>query len=96
MTIDYPTLTNTIKVLSELEKNILVDKLLDNLSHNEIQKSEKHNKKEDSTTSYFAIDLEENEIDEIIDCLQELQMREGDVNEEKFYYYSDLIDNWVI
>ena len=37
---------------------------------------------------YATSELEENEIDEIIDCLQELQMREGDLNEEKFYYYS--------
>lgn len=99
MTIDYTTLTNTIKALSESGKVKLIDKLLDILKHNEIPKSEKHKKKRDITTSHFAIDLNNNEVDEIIEVLQEIQLEfvgeDGDGNDQQYYYYLELIDRWV-
>ncbi|REH00073.1 hypothetical protein [Flavobacterium aquicola] len=98
MTINYVTLTNTIKALSEVGKVKLIDKLLDNLQHNEIPKSERHNKKKDLTTSYFAIDLNDNEVNEIIRILEEIQLKfldDGDGNDQKYYYYLELIDNWI-
>ncbi|WP_348825602.1 hypothetical protein [Flavobacterium aestuarii] len=98
MTINYITLTNTIKALSDEGKVKLIDKLLDNLAHNEIPKSERHSRKKDITTSHFAVDLSDNEVAEIIGILEEIQLRfvgEGDGNDQKYYYYLDLIDNWV-
>lgn len=99
MTIDYLNLTHTIKALSESGKVKLIDKLLDILKHNEIPKSGKHNKKKDITTSHFAIDLSDNEVDEIIEVLQEIQLRfvgeDGDGNEQEYFYYLELIDRWV-
>jgi hypothetical protein len=99
MTIDYVSLTNTIKALSELGKLKLIDKLLDILKHNEIPKSQKHNKKKDITTSHFTVDLNDNEIDEIIEVLQEIQLEfvgeDGDGNDQEYYYYLELIDRWV-
>ena len=75
-----------------------MNKLLEILRNNEIQKPEKHNRKQDIVTSYFNLDLKEDEIDEIIDLLQENQMNfadDGDNHEELFYHYSDLIDSWI-
>ena len=62
MELDYSTLKGTIKILSELESEILVNKLLEILHNNEIQKPEKHNRKQDIETSYFKIDLTEDEM----------------------------------
>lgn len=99
MTIDYLSLTNTIKALSESEKVKLIDKLLDILQHNEIPKSEKQKKKKDITTSHFTIDLSDAEVDEIIEVLQEIQLKfvgeDGDGNDQEYYYYLELIDRWV-
>ncbi len=99
MTIDYLSLTNTIKALSESEKVKLIDKLLDILQHNEIPKLEKQKKKKDITTSHFTIDLSDAEVDEIIEVLQEIQLKfvgeDGDGNDQEYYYYLELIDRWV-
>lgn len=99
MTIDYVTLTNTIKALSEAGKVKLIDKLLDNLAHNEIPKSEKQQKKKDIAASNYAVDLNDMEVDEIIEVLQEIQLQfvgeDGDGNDQEYYYYLELIDRWV-
>ncbi|WP_281636450.1 hypothetical protein [Flavobacterium marginilacus] len=99
MTIDYVTLTNTIKALSEAGKVKLMDKLLDNLAHNEIPKSEKKQKKKDIAASNYAVDLNDMEVDEIIEVLQEIQLQfvgeDGDGNDQEYYYYLELIDRWV-
>lgn len=99
MQLDFKTLSETIKILSELESEILMNKLLEIINNNEIQKPDKHNRKQDIKTSYFNIDLTEDEIDEIIDLLQENQMNfvgDEDNHEQLFYHYSDLIDNWIV
>lgn len=99
MELNYTKLKETITILSELGSEILMNKLLEILSNNEIQKPEKHNRKRDIETSYFNIDLTEDEIDEIIDLLQENQMKfvgDGDNHEQLFYHYSDLIDSWIV
>ena len=99
MKIDYATLTNTIKALSESGKVKLIDKLLDILKDNEIPKSKKHKKTNDSATSHFTVDLNDKEIDEIIEVLQEIQLEfvgeDGDENDQKYYYYLELIDRWL-
>ena len=99
MTIDYVTLTNTIKALSEVGKVKLIDKLLDNLAHNEIPKSEKQQKKKNNATNKYVVDLNDAEIDEIIEVLQEIQLQfvgeDGDGNDQQYYYYLELIDRWV-
>ena len=99
MTINYLTLTNTIKALSESGNSILVDKLLDILQHNEIPKSGKRTKKKDITNSHFAVDLNDSEVDEIIEVLQEIQLKfvgeDGDGNDQQYYYYLELIDSWI-
>lgn len=99
MTIDYVTLANTIKALSESGKIKLIDKLLDILQYHEIPKSVKHNKKKDITTSHFVVDLNDNEVDEIIEVLQEIQLKfvddDGDGNDKEYFYYLELIDKWI-
>lgn len=98
MTINYPALTNTIKALSESGNSILVDKLLDILQHNAIPKSKKSNQKKDITTSHFVIDLDDKEVGEIIEILQEIQLKfvgEGEGNDHEYYYYLELIDSWI-
>lgn len=99
MELDYTTIKETIKNLANLESEILMNKLLNILLNNEIQKPQNHNRKQDVETSYFSINLTEDEIDEIIDLLQDNQMkfvRDGDNHEKLFYHYSDLIDSWIV
>lgn len=99
MQLDYKTLKETIKILSEFEKESLVNKLLEIISNNEIPKSAKHNRKDDIEVSYFNIDLCDDEVDEIIDFLQENQIKyvgDGKDDEQIFYHYSDLIDSWIV
>lgn len=99
MTIDYLNLTNTIKALSETGKLKLIDKLLDIIKQNEIPKSEKHKKNKDITKSHFTVPLDDKEIDEIIEALQEIQLNfvgeDGDGNDQEYYYYLELIDQWL-
>ncbi len=99
MELDYTTIKETIKILTDLESEILMNKLLNILRNNEIQKLQNHNRKQDIETSYFSINLTEDEIDEIIDLLQDNQMKfvgDGNNHEELFYHYSDLIDSWIV
>ncbi len=99
MEINYIILTKTIKILSEFDKESLVNKLLEVITQNEMRKSAKHNRKDDIVVSYFEIDLSDGEVDEIIDFLQENQMKyvgEGENNEQLFYHYSELIDYWIV
>jgi hypothetical protein len=99
MELDYSTLKETIEILSKLKSEILMNRLLEILGNNEIQKPEKHNRKQDIETSYFYIDLTEDEKDEIIDLLQDNQMNyigDGNKPEKLFYHYSDLLDNWNV
>lgn len=69
MELDYITLTKTIKILSEFEKESLANKLREIITQNEMPKSAKHNRKDDIVVSYFEIDLSDGEVDEIIDFL---------------------------
>ena len=99
MELDYKTIKETIKILTDLESEILMNKLLNILRKNEIQKPQNHNRKQDIETSYFSINLTQDEIEEIIDLLQDNQMKfvgDGDNHEELFYHYSDLIDSWIV
>ena len=67
MIIDYKTLKATIDELVEHNQTHLVNELLEILANNEIQKPEKHNRKEDINTSRFNVDLNDDQITEIID-----------------------------
>ena len=99
MELDYKTIKETIKILTDLESEILMNKLLNILRKNEIQKPQNHNRKQDIETSYFSINLTQDEIEEIIDLLQDNQMKfvgDGDNHEELFYHYSELIDSWIV
>lgn len=98
-TINYISLKTTITELTNSSRHDLVDRLLEILHNNEIEKAEKHNRKNDISTSNFFVDLTEEELDEVVEFLQDSQMKyvgDGKENETKFYYYSDLLDNWII
>lgn len=98
LTLHYLTIRNTITVLSELNQEVLVDKLLDIIANNELPKPVMHNKKSDITTSYFTVDLNEEETEQIIEILQDEQVKfigEGEDYEQKYYHFSDLLDDWI-
>ncbi len=97
--INYSSLKATIDELSNSERQDLVDRLLDMLHNNEVKKPEKHNRKDDIYTSNFNVNLTEDELDDVIEFLQNSQMKyvgDGEENEAKFYYYSDLLDSWIV
>ncbi len=97
--INYSSLKATINELSNSDRQDLVDRLLDILHNNEVVKPEKHNRKDDIYTSNFNVDLTEDELDDVIEFLQDSQMKyvgDGEENEAKFYYYSDLLDSWIV
>ena len=95
--LSYSTITNTINELVKAEKTDVSNKLLDILNNHELVKPEKHNKKEDLTTSFFKIELENNILEEIIDFLFDLEaesLSENGEATERTNYYVYLLNDW--
>jgi hypothetical protein len=95
--LNYLTITNTIRELTKAGKIEISNNLSDILHNNELKKTEKHNKKDDLKTSFYKIELEENVVEEIIDLLLDLEVESltenGDAS-ELTNYYVNLINHW--
>lgn len=97
--INYANLKATIDELGNSDRPDLVNRLLDILHNNKVEKPEKHNRKDDLYTTNFNVNLTDDELDDLIEILQDSQMKyvgDGEENEAKFYYYSDLLDSWIV
>lgn len=73
-TLDYLSLTSTISELMKVGETTLADKLLDIIAHNELPKPDKHNRKDDKTTSYFEVKISEDEREKIVDLFLDLEV----------------------
>jgi hypothetical protein len=89
-----------IEAINELKKigNIkIVDKLERILKHNELPKSELHDKKNDKSTSFYKVDLTNEELVEIKDLFLDLEVstltEEGEATSRTNHYVT-LLNNW--
>ncbi len=73
--VDYITLTTTISELNKIGQTTLADRLLDILANNELVKPDKHNAKQDKTTSFYSVALTEDELETIIDLFHDLEVK---------------------
>ena len=95
--IDYNSIIEAINELTKIGKKEIVLDLQTILKHNEITKPEKHNRKDDLFTSYFEVDLSEDDLDEIVDLFADLEVAsltdEGEAG-SKTDHYVFLLDKW--
>ncbi len=73
--ISYISLTSTIFELNKIGDTKLVERLQHILSNNELEKSTRHNKQDDKTTSYYKVTLNEDELETIVDLFHDLEVR---------------------
>ena len=78
--IDYQSISLTIAELHKIGDTILAEKLNSILNNNEIPKSDKHNKKEDRTTSYYRVKLNAEELEKLEVLFLELEVKALDEN----------------
>lgn len=94
---DYESISLAINELNKTGKTKLSEKLNDILLKNELPKPERHNKKEDRTTSYFKVELNEEELDTVVDLFLYLEAGSISVSGETTDFtssYSDMVDRW--
>ncbi|MFC4263983.1 hypothetical protein ACFOWM_13920 [Ferruginibacter yonginensis] len=72
--LDYGTLITTYNELIKIGHLELAERIQSILETEELPKPLKHNKKDDKHTSYYLIDLTENEIEIIQDLFLELEV----------------------
>jgi|688.fasta_scaffold181368_1 hypothetical protein len=95
--IDYFSISEAITELSKIGQNEIVTKLENILENNEVKKPELHNKKDDKTTSYYRVNLTEEELEVITDLFLDLEVgsltEEGEA-ENSTERYVTLLNNW--
>ena len=97
-TLSYTTILSTIQYLKQEGELHLSKKLENILENNEIEKPEKHNKKNDLTTSYFRIEISKDELEEIRELISNSLAISFDKNSEptsKSYKFEDLLSDWA-
>jgi len=96
-TLDFISILSTLLQAEQTGKTDVVEKLDFILTNNEIEKPEKHNRKDDLTTSYFRIEVSKNELNDILDIISNSISNSFDENNEptsSTYMFEDLIDKW--
>ena len=96
-TLDNLTLVTTCNELIRIGHLELVEKIQRILRTNELSKPDMHNRKDDKTTSYYKVELNEEEIETIQDLFLQLEVdnvsAEGDTT-PLASFYSDLVNTW--
>jgi uncharacterized protein YpuA (DUF1002 family) len=97
ITLDNLTLVTTCNELLKVGHLELVQKIQSILRTSELPKPDRHNRKDDKTTSYYKVELNEEEIKTIQDLF--LQLEVDNVSEEGnttplASFYSDLVNTW--
>jgi hypothetical protein len=96
--LDYISLVSTILQVKKEEKYHLAEILDYILTNNEIEKSVLHNRKDDLVTSYFKIEISENELEEIIEVISNSIANSFDQDSNptsSTYMFEELIDKWL-
>jgi hypothetical protein len=96
-TIDYTSLSEAITELSKIGLKEIVTKLENILENNEVEKPKLHNRKEDKTTSYYRVNLAEEELEVITNVFLDLEVgsltEDGEVGNSTDRYVK-LLNNW--
>jgi hypothetical protein len=96
--LDYLSISTTISELNKIGEVTLANKLQDILLKNEFPKSDKHNRKDDKTTSYFFVELNENELEKLVNLFLDLEVGSLTPNGETTgaaSHYSDMVARWA-
>lgn len=96
-TINYISISEAIIELSTIGQKEIVNKLENILENNEIEKNDFHNRKDDKITSYYRIDLPEDDLNLIVDLFDNLEVGSLTENGEatnKTEKYVLLLNNW--
>jgi hypothetical protein len=96
--INHISIIEAINELTNIGENKIVEKLENILKYNEIPKPGLHNLKDDKSTSYYKIDLSDDELDEIRDVFLDLEVstltEDGEAT-NKTQHYVTLLNNWL-
>lgn len=96
--INHYAIVRAIEELTKIDKRDIVDKLLDILHTNELPKPALHDRKNDKTTSYYAVNLSTEDLEAIIDRFVDLELEslteDGDSTASTAEIVA-LLDNWL-
>lgn len=93
--IAYGAIKLTIMELNKVGETELANKLEKTLLNDELPKPEKHNRKDDHSTSYYAVTLNEEGLEKIVDLFLDLEVASLDENyETTTSTYSDMVSIW--
>lgn len=95
--INHYSIIEAIKELKKIGNIKIVDKLECILKYNELPKSELHNQRNDKSTSFYKVDLTNDELNEIKDLMVDVEVSTLTENGEatsKTMYYVTLLNNW--
>ena len=96
--LNYISIASTILQVEQEKKHHLAEKLDYILTNNEIKKPELHNRKDDLITSYFKIEISENDLEEIIEVISNSIINSFDQDRNptsSTYMFEELIDQWL-
>lgn len=72
--IDYISISLAILELNKISETKLATKLENILRNNELPKPDKHNKKDDYTTSYYTLTLNAEELEKVVNLFLDLEV----------------------
>jgi len=96
--LDHTTLNITLKELASKHEMKLAANLKRILEKNKIAKPDLHFKSNDTSVSYYKVDLSSNDIETIIDIFVELEADHVDKNGNTTptaSFYATLVDKWT-
>ena len=96
--IDYFSLNAAFIELDKAGKIELAEKIKNIIENNQLPKSENHNHRNDIDTSYFKVELNDEDFIEITDLFFALEISSLDKNYEattKTYHYVNLANKWL-
>ena len=96
-TIDYNSISEAITELAKIGQKKIVTTLEYILQNNEVEKPKLHNRKDDKTTSYYRVNLAEEELEVITNLFLDLEV--GSLTEKaeagnSTERYVTLLNNW--
>lgn len=96
--INHHALVRAIEELTKIDRTDVAGKLIDILNTHELPKPELHERKNDKTTSHYAVNLSSEDLDTIINRFCDLEVEslteEGDSTASTAQVVT-LLDNWL-
>ncbi len=95
--INYISISEAITELSKIGQKEIIIKLENILENNEVEKPGLHNRKDDKTTSFYKVNLTEEDLEVIVDLFLDLEVgsltEEGEAGNSTEKYVT-LLNSW--